>query len=215
MHTSRSPRWSAALTTSRLFSLPVSLPVSRLFSLPVSLLVSLLFSLSLAPLALADPARAEVEEQLGGYEPRAIAADVVRLGEGTDRVLVAIARDRHTSDLRRVHALGALLYVPTDLARRTCVGVIRDQARFDGGAASLEVAACAGTLSAFGPEVRPSLAPLLAHPVAEVRAAAAWALGAGRIPDARSLLRARRSVEGDTAVRSAIESALGRLPGGR
>ena len=126
-------------------------------------------------------------------------------------MLVAIALDRRTSDLRRIRALAALLFVPTDLGRDTCRQVIRDKGGADGGAASLEVAACAGTLGGFGPEVRGELLPLLGHPVAEVRAAAAYALGSGRLPEAVTLLRRRLAVEGDAAVRRAIDEALRKL----
>lgn len=177
-------------------------------------LASLLAAALVPSLAAADPGRDQVESLLAGYEPRVSAADLARLGPGTDRVLIAIASDPATSPLRRVRALAALSAVPSTDGREACRAVVAARRAAAEGAAALELAACAHTLGASPGDPTAELGALLDHPVIEVRVAAARALGQSRgVPPARAqaLVRRRARVENDGFVRGVLDESLRRL----
>lgn len=168
---------------------------------------ALLFSL-FPSLAGAAPTRAQVERLLAGYEPQATAASFQRLGAGTDKVLIAIAADAATSPLRRVRALAALQWVPTAEGQAACQRVVREEGGALEGQPVLEVVACARTLGAFGASASADLVPLVSHPLAEVRIAAAHGLAAAKATGAIAALQDRLAVEDDAAAKDALARAV-------
>ncbi len=128
-------------------------------------------------------------------------------------MLVAIASDGAASRLRRQRAMAALAWVPSVEGRELLRAVAREKARATAGADLIDLYTCARALGAFGPEVAPELVPLLAHPSADVRAAAATSLGQARAAGALGSLRLRFTVERDEAVQRAIVQAVAALEG--
>ncbi len=170
--------------------------------------VAVALLLAAAPALARPPERAKVERLLSGYEPRPIGPELRRLGDGVDEVLIAIARDPKTRPVRRARALAALGQVPTLAGRDACRGVIRDESRAASGPEVLDVAACARTLGAFGPQLQMDLAPLLAHPAPDVRAAAAEGLATAHAKLALPLLEHQLDREKDPAVRATLTKSI-------
>src|SRR4051812_42562957 len=173
---------------------------------PTKLFVPL--ALLVAGTALGAPTRQAVERLLGGYEPRATPAAFQRLGDGTDRVLIAIALDPTTPGTRRARALTALGHVPSDAGRALCRQVIKDEASRTEGREVLDVRACAIALGSFGPSAAADLVPLLDHPAFDVRLGAARGLEKARAPESAAALRQRLAVEPDETVRAVLDRAL-------
>jgi HEAT repeat protein len=173
-----------------------------------------LLALLAATAATAAPPRATVEKLLGGYEPKATAADLQRLGEGTDRVLIEIAADPRTPGVRKLRALYALGFVPTEAGRAHCMKVIRDEGGKRDGIEVLDVKACAMALGSFGPASRLDLVPLLAHPSSEVRLGAARGLEKAKSFEAIDAIKRQLGAEPDEVVRDALTRAL-RASGGK
>ncbi len=164
-----------------------------------------------AGVAQAAPSREVVSRLLGGYESRVGPDDVRRLGAGVDHVLVAIAVDPAERPLRRNRALAALAWVPSTEGRDLLRAVVRQNARATSGVAVLDLAVAARSLGAFGPEEDADLAPLLAHPVGDVRAAAADGLARARAVSALPSLRVRLLTEREPAVAQALVRAIAAL----
>lgn len=156
----------------------------------------------------AAPSRAAVERLLGGYESQVTASDFLRLGAGVDHQLVAIAVDGKTRPLRRNRALAALGMVPSSEGRELLRAVVRDNLKASQGIELLDLRVAVRALGAFGPEEEADLVPLLVHSDADVRIAAAEALGEAHAMGAVPSLRLRMSVEREGAVVRALSRAL-------
>jgi hypothetical protein len=159
------------------------------------------------------PTRASVERLLSAVELSTRPADLVRLGPGTGHVLVEIARDPATRPIRRLRALAAIAFVPSEEGRALCREVIaRESSSVDGGEV-LDVGACAHTLGVFGKASLPDLLPLLHHASAEVRTGAIRGLAATRAPAAERALRAHLPSEPDAEVQARLRDELARFGG--
>lgn len=176
-----------------------------------TLALALLLVCDAAGVALAAPTRAAVERLLAGYEPGATAADLKRLGEGTDRVLVAIASDPKTSRIRRNRAISAIAAVPSPAGQEFLRAVLRDQGNATEGADLLDLQACIRALPAFGSTGALEALPLLAHANADVRVIVADALAAAKAHEAVPPLRLRLGVEREPEVLRALQRALAAL----
>lgn len=157
----------------------------------------------------ADP---EVVELLSGisYVPSKSSIDVV-LGEAAVEDLVELARSSAELDpglrLAALRALGQ--YGADAIADEALRDALAEYAPAAEGVELLYLRAAMGALAeASGPAAAGELAPLLEHPVRDVRATAAAALGRAGGAEAIPALRARLAVETVLQVRLALEDAL-------
>jgi hypothetical protein len=159
----------------------------------------------------AAPPRADVERILAGVERAPTRDDVERLQPGADEALIAVAADPKVSRLRRMRALYALRFAPSDAARRFAESVLAlDVGRTASGADALDLAAALSALSPYG-DALPTVLPFLAHVSGDVRQTAAALIGGWAPPSAEGILRARLTVERDPGVRLHLVEALRRI----
>jgi hypothetical protein len=151
---------------------------------------------------------AQAADFLGAREHLITAADVRGLGVHGDRVLIAAASDLKASRWRRARALIALRFAPSEESLAFLRAVIDEKKPASQGADVLDLAAAAGSLAPYGRAALPDLLPLVVHASADVRHAAAQALGTIDAPEAESALRARLYVEKDVGVRDVVARAL-------
>jgi hypothetical protein len=154
--------------------------------------------------ALAAPTVRAVDRALAGIEKSVDEATIRDLGPGADEALIRYAEDRATSPLRRMRALAALRWAPSQAAREYLLSVIAVEKSATGGAQVLDVSAAAGALAPYGDEVLADVAALAAHSSADVRQGAAAALRAIDTPAARAIVQARFAVEPDPGVRRVL-----------
>jgi len=167
--------------------------------------------LALTAVASAAPPRAprtEVERLLAGIERAPTRAEVERLGPGAEETLIAIADDPRTSRLRRMRAIYALGFRPSEAARAYAEAVLAEKGAAGEGADTLDAAAALAALAPYGEEALPTALRYLTHASGDVRQAAAALIGAWRAPSAEGLLRARLAVERDPGVRVELRGAL-------
>jgi HEAT repeat protein len=191
--------------------------VSRPAAVLAATLLAAAPSLANPPRGAAEVRRDAVERLLAGYEPHGSVADLRRLGPGVDDVLIEIAEDPRTQPLRRARALHALGWVPSVAGRdylRATLRALAPPGRAPAGPAEvMALSACARALGRFGADAAPDLLALVAHPAADVRQAAAAALGESGALAARPALEQRLAVEPHPAVRAALARALAVLDG--
>ena len=159
--------------------------------------------------AAADPSRARVLELLGGFERTASDDQLISLGPGADRALIALAQDRSSSRFTRRRALAALGALRSIATRDFLRARLRELAGSTEMADRLDLATCVRALARIGDDALTDLVPLLAHAHPFVRLTVVEAL-AGRV-DARveELLAQRSAIEEDATVRDAIARAIG------
>lgn len=166
----------------------------------------LLGSLALSGVAAADDAlRARTIELLSAYEEPASAADWQHLGPGVGAELYAVARDATVAPSRRVRAVHALGWFPTDEHRGWLAALAADEA----GDTLLRRSAVHALANGWGEGAVPELKTALASPDVQLRAQTAKALGRVGTPAAKQVLTDRLAVEASPAVRDAIGASLG------
>jgi HEAT repeat protein len=168
------------------------------------------FSLFLATSAAADRRDARLAPVLGGIEHAPTEADVRRLGAGATSELLRAADDPTLSRLWRMRALYALRFVPSAAAHSFLLEVVAVRSSATEGADVLDYAAALGALTPYGSEELPTFLGALAHPSADVRHAAAAAIGLMKVPAVDGALKLRLAVEQDVGVRRALVRALQR-----
>jgi HEAT repeat protein len=138
------------------------------------------------------------------------------LGTEANTDLVAIARaDGDIDPGLRVRAYQALALYPTDLSRTELVAAVSDHT--DPGADGIETVYGRAAMDALaqigGAAATGDLRPVLDHPNADMRAAAAMALAKTGADEAVVALRDRLAVEDDAMVLVALRRSLAALEG--
>ncbi len=176
---------------------------------------SVLASLALLSVAAhAAPSQRELarlDRLLAGVEHVPGADEIRRLGPGTDAALITYASDARASRLRRLRAVAALRFVPSIAAHAFLDQLVAERAKATDGADVLDLAAALGALIPYGHDALATELRYLTHASADVRQAAAAALGQLHEPDARGALAARLIAERDAGVHVAVERALHEL----
>jgi HEAT repeat protein len=171
---------------------------------------AVLVAVALGGSAQADVPRDRLERALAGYENTVSRETLAALGEGWERALLALAADVRASSILRVRAIAALQFVRTRSASTFLRGLIERQSTATTGVAVLELKEALLALAHVdGARALPPLAPLLAHPVPDVREAAVRAIG--WIPGERGTahLRSRLREEKEPFVIEALRNVLG------
>jgi hypothetical protein len=124
--------------------------------------------------------------------------------------LAALAEDDTANPQARLAALSELARYPGAATESQLRTVIDKNRSSRGGAATLYARAAALSLGTVAKtRAVPVIAPLLDHPIADVRADAARALALSGSADALPALRARRAIETSVMVKAEIAEAIG------
>jgi hypothetical protein len=124
--------------------------------------------------------------------------------------LAALAEDDTANPQARLAALSELARYPGSATESQLRAVIDKNRAFRSGAATLYTRAAALSLGTIAKTRTVAVvAPLLDHPIADVRADAARALALSGSPEALPALRARRAVETSVMVKAEIAEAIG------
>jgi len=163
----------------------------------------------LAPLILmlANPAAAGELRQpllqlLNAYESGATQAELRALGDGVPAELMEIAADSAIPHSRRGRAVSALASYPTPVVRRFLEGQLSAKDLF------LRRKASVALIHGFQDAALPTVQPALDDPDVQLRLATVRALHSLGSDKALALLDARRQVETDPTVKSALTEAL-------
>lgn len=167
-------------------------------------LSALLAGLLASPARADDALRATVLEHLSAYETPATAEDLRALGEGVGPELFAIAQDPAVSRTRRVGAVYALGWFPTEERRAWLTAQLGD------GSVDSQIRRSAGWALANGWQeaALPTLTAALADPDAQLRNQVVRAVARIGTPAARDALTARLGVETSSMVRTTIQDSL-------
>lgn len=166
--------------------------------------------LVVAALCAAMPAMAgaqhdAVMDLLNAYEATATADQLKALGEGVDAELMAIADDSGVAPSRRGRAVTALQYFPSETSKNWLATRLVD----DAAEAIVRRKAALSLGVVAGAEGVTALTTALSATDAQLRIAAAQALGKVGTPEAVAALQGRLANEPETAVRMAIATAMG------
>jgi hypothetical protein len=161
--------------------------------------------LAIAGTAAAQPR--DLARVLGGYERTASADDIRALGPDADRLLIEHAEASGQTRVQRQRAIVALRFVPTARARGYAQSLLAASAAATEGPQAIDAASAITALSAY-PDALPLILPQLSHKLAEVRHAAAAALGVLRARDAIGPIQLRLSIESDPGVRLVLGRVL-------
>jgi HEAT repeat protein len=149
-----------------------------------------------------------LDRVLGGIERAPTESTVRALGPTAAAQLIKVADDPSTTRVRRMRAIYALRFVPSESAHAFLRQVVKENQSASEGAEVLDYAAALGSLAPYGEADLPVMLAALDHPSADARQAAAAALAQVRSPRAESALTLRLAVERDVGVRRHLTLAL-------
>ena len=160
---------------------------------------------AIAGTAAAEPR--DLTRVLGGYERTANADDIRALGPDADRLLIEHAEASGQTRVQRQRAIVALRFVPTARARSYAQWLLQASAGATEGPQAIDAASAITALSAHA-DALPLILPQLSHKLAEVRHAAAAAIGVLRAREAAGPIQLRLSIESDAGVRLVLGRVL-------
>lgn len=164
----------------------------------------LLLLAMLPSIAWGGPHRDAVLDLLNAYESVPSRADLVAIGDDVDAELMAIADDGSVPTSRRGRAVTALQHVPNPQVRAWL------ERRLERDDSSLLRRKAAWALAkGFGEGAIPALGRALDDADAQLRIAAAQALGSLDSASARATLKGRLAQETEPAVTAAIRKSMG------
>lgn len=156
-----------------------------------------------------DTVKDRVMALLAAFEHVPSAEEFTSLGSGAQDVLVSVAKDEAQAPFVRGRAVWALQYFPNDATRTTIAALLA----CDDLDESIVERAVQALAFAFGQGALANVRGYLDDGRADVREAAARALGTIGGDEAVRILRRRLDREGNGAVRSAIEEEIRRVEG--
>ena len=169
-----------------------------------------------APLAHAEAPRAQVEHALSGYEARIDETHLQALGAFWEQAVGSLALDSKAPPLLRVRALFALSFSKAPSTGELLRGVIARTASSTDGIEILQLKEAVRSLATVeGERALAVIAPMLEHPVPDVREAAATSLQRINSDRTKLLVKARLATETEPFVRSALEQAPSPQPSPR
>jgi HEAT repeat protein len=136
--------------------------------------------------------------------------DEITGGDGAGAALLALAEDDTANPQARLEAISELAHYPGQVTEVHLRAIIERNKMIRNGASTLYARAAALSLGAIAKNRAVSvIAPLLDHPISDVRADAARALALTGSSEALPPLRARRVIETSAMVKSELADAIG------
>ncbi len=177
-----------------------------------TLLLLLALALAAPSVAFAQDKAAEreaVQMLLMPYDKFPAADDFKRVSKDPRAVILAVWRDKKSSEILRLQALDALSLFPNEEVRALYLEILSG----DWGKEAPREAhrAINGLMLAFGESAVMDVAPLLTHADVQVRLTAAHALSKFGGESGRQLLLAHRDDETDKIVRESIDQLTRRI----